>query len=352
MGGFCYLPGKEVDKIIRRSLPSTLTAFSCVKEELSKWWDSIEREAVNKYHYVVEWPLSVVGDREYNLLHPGKFAFLSWPTHPLAEDELELISPLLQHILLIICNGRRSFYNFFCGWFHFIFTNKGRKTEVRRYIVQLFALWPALPREHNKAKPVAWDAGGTMVGKHYGRSREGNYHANVQSNLRGRLHPGPNKRKGVVSRLQRPFRCGEWTLKQLLPLSPFMQQRFIYLTTNGWSAAGKLLVHCDEFTISKDSMPAFKTAVTEPKMQIKTKYLSAFQCKDFRNYVFTCNEFPLLSAAQRRVVTFQLNCSKVGNTAYFEGLMELIENPAVAGIMYRYLMNWEEDFNPSEANLC
>ena len=107
-------------------------------------------------------------------------------------------------------------------------------------------------------------------------------------------------------------------------------------------------MHCDEFNISEKKLAAFKTAVTEPVFEVNTKYQSSFECKDLRNFLFTANVIPILSPGQRRVVVFYLSCARVGDIPYFEQLTELLENPVVPGLFYRWLVNWDKPFNPSK----
>ena len=102
----------------------------------------------------------------------------------------------------------------------------------------------------------------------------------------------------------------------------------------------------------KEYVPNIKATMVSNKMSFNAKFGGIYKLRCIINYLFTSNEtLPIpIEASDRRMVVFQCNNSKKGNTAYFNNIWRARANPKAARAFFQFLQKFDlSDFENFQA---
>jgi hypothetical protein len=93
----------------------------------------------------------------------------------------------------------------------------------------------------------------------------------------------------------------------------------------------------------KPYIPNIKATMVAPRMSFNAKFGGIYKLLCIINYMFTSNDtLPMpIEASDRRMVVFQCNNSKKGNTGYFNALGRALANPRTARAFFQFLQNFD-----------
>ena len=104
-----------------------------------------------------------------------------------------------------------------------------------------------------------------------------------------------------------------------------------------------------EFADSKDAVGKFKALITDPTININQKGVSQVTVASHHHFIVTTNnENPLsIKKDDRRFAMVRSSDDKIGDTEYFNGLYELLDNHDFIRTMYSYFKHYDvSEFDP------